>query len=97
MADVPCQWLANYPIAMLASPCWEEGAMVDVKPRQVWDVRENDKAPWREAKVINMRREEIELQFLDMPNAPYVARIFKVSRKRMLSERKTYRLVSEPK
>jgi hypothetical protein len=29
MADVACQWLANYPIAMLASPCWEEGAMVD--------------------------------------------------------------------
>jgi hypothetical protein len=82
---------------MLASPCWEEGAMIDVKPLQVWDVRENDKAPWREAKVINMRREEIELQFLDMPNAPYIARIFKVSRKRMLSERKTYRLVSEPK
>jgi hypothetical protein len=20
-------------------PCWEEGAMVEVKPRQVWDVR----------------------------------------------------------
>ena len=90
-------WLANYPIAMLASPSWEEGAMVDVKPLQVWDVRENDKAPWREAKVINMRRQEIELQFLDMPNAPHVARIFKVSRKRLLSERKTYRLVSEPK
>ena len=71
--------------------------MIEVKPRQVWDVRENDKAPWREAKVISMRREEIELQFLDMPNASYVARIFKVSRKRMLSERKTHRLVSEPK
>ena len=71
--------------------------MIDVKPRQVWDVRENEKAPWREAKVINMRREVIEFQFLDMPNAPYVARIFKVSRKRMLAERKTYRLVSEPK
>ena len=71
--------------------------MVDVKPHQVWDVRENDKAPWREAKVINMRREEVELQFLDMPNAPYVTRTFKVSRKRMLSERKTHRLVSEPK
>lgn len=71
--------------------------MIDVKLLQVWDVRENEKAPWREARVINMRREEIELQFLDMPYAQYVAKIFKVSRKRMLSDRKTYRLVSEPK
>jgi hypothetical protein len=71
--------------------------MIDVKPLQVWDVRENEKAPWREAKVIKMRREEVELQFIDMPNAPYLARIFKVPRRRMLSERKIYRLVSEPK
>jgi len=71
--------------------------VIDVKLLQVWDVRENEKAPWREAKVISMRREEIELQFLDMPNAPYVAKIFDVSRKRMLSDRKRYRLVLEPK
>ena len=71
--------------------------MVDVKPLQVWDVRENDKAPWREAKVINMRRDEVELQFLDMPHAPIVARTFDASRKLMLSDRKRYRLVCEPK
>ena len=71
--------------------------MSDVKPHQVWDVRENEKAPWREAKVVNMRRDDVELQFLDMPNAPHVARIFDASRKRMLSDRKRYRLVSEPK
>jgi hypothetical protein len=42
----------------------------DVKPLQVWDVRENEKAPWREAKVVNMRRDDVELQFLDMPTLP---------------------------
>ena len=71
--------------------------MIEVKPLQVWDLRENEKAPWREAKVIKIRREEVELQFLDMPNAPHVARIFKVTRNRMLSNRKTYRVVWEPK
>jgi len=71
--------------------------VVDVKPLQVWDVRENDKAPWGAAKVVNMRRDDVELQFLDMPNAPLVARIFDASRKRMLSDRKRYRLVCEPK
>ena len=48
--------------------------MLDVEPLQVWDVRENEKAPWREAKVIKIRRDEVEFLFLDMPNAPYVAR-----------------------
>jgi hypothetical protein len=72
----------------VASLYREERAVTDVKPLQVWDVRENEKAPWREAKVINMRRDEVELQFLDVPNAPHVAEIFDVSRKLMLSDRK---------
>jgi hypothetical protein len=86
------------PPAMVGFPTYrEKRAVVDVKPLQVWDVRENEKAPWREAKVINMRRDDVELQFLDMPNAPLVARIFDASRKCMLSDRKRYRLVCEPK
>jgi hypothetical protein len=71
--------------------------VLDVKPLQVWDVRENEKAPWREAEVTNIKRDEVELQFLDMPSAPHVARIFETSRKRVLSDRKMYRLVREPK
>jgi hypothetical protein len=71
--------------------------VLDVKPLQVWEMRENEKAPWREAKVINIKRDEVELQFLDMLNAPHVARILKASRKGMLSDRKMCRLVREPK
>ena len=52
----------------------KEFAVLDVEPLQVWDVRENEKAPWREAEVIKIRRDEVVFQFLDMPNAPYVAR-----------------------
>ena len=71
--------------------------MIDVKALQVWDVRENEMAPWREAKVKNIRQDEIELQFLDMPNAAPAAMIFNASPKRMRSDRKRYRLVREPK
>ena len=71
--------------------------MIDVKALQVWDVRENEMAPWREAKVKNIRRDDVELQFLDMPNAPYATMIFDASLKRMRSDRKRYRLVREPK
>ena len=71
--------------------------MIDVKALQVWDVRDNEMAPWREAKVKNISRDEVELQFLDMPNAPYTAMIFNASRKRMRSDRRRYRLVREPK
>jgi hypothetical protein len=71
--------------------------MIDVKALQVWDVRENEMAPWREAKVKNIRQDEIELQFLDMPNALAAAMVFNASRKRMGSDRKRYRLVREPK
>lgn len=62
--------------------------MIDVRALQVWDVRENEMAPWREAKVKNIRQDEVELQFLDMPNAPAAAMIFNASRKRMRSDRK---------
>jgi len=71
--------------------------MIDVKALQVWDVRENEQAPWREAKMKNIRRDEVELQFLDMPNAPYAAMIFDTSRKGMRSDRKRYRHVWMPK
>ena len=69
--------------------------MSEVKPFQIWDVRENEKAPWREAKVASVRRDAVELQFLDMPNAPLSAQIFNASCKRMLSDRTRYRLVRE--
>jgi hypothetical protein len=53
---------------LAVSPCARlERAVTDVKPFQIWDVRENEKAPWREAKVINVRRDAVELQFLDVP------------------------------
>ena len=68
--------------------------MIDVKPSQVWDVRENEKAPWREAKVIDQHRDVAVLQFLDMPNATDAAKTFNVSCRQMLSNRKRYRLVS---
>lgn len=71
--------------------------MTDVKPFQIWDERENEKAPWREAKVINVRRDSIELQYLDMPNAPELARTFNTSPKRMLSDKQRYKLVRESK
>lgn len=70
--------------------------MTDVKPLQIWDVRENDKAPWREAKVLMVSGDAVELQYLDMPNAPLASQIFHASRKRMLSDKKRYRLVREP-
>lgn len=71
--------------------------MTEVKPFQVWDVRENEKAPWREAMVVNLSRDAVELQFLDMPRAPYVSRIFKASWSRMKVDKKRYRFVRGPK
>jgi hypothetical protein len=78
-------------------PNREKRAVTDVKPFQVWDVRENEKAPWREAVVINVSLDAVELQFLDMPRAPYVARTFKASWSRMKGDKKRYRLVRGPK
>jgi len=71
--------------------------VTDVKPLQIWDVRENDKAPWREAKVLMVSGDAVELQYLDMPNAPELARTFNASPKRMLSDKQRYKLVRESK
>jgi len=80
--------------AILASfPDREKRAVTEVKPFQIWDVRENEKAPWREAMVINVSPDAVELQFLDMPSAPYVSRIFKASWSRMKADKKRYRFV----
>ena len=55
------------------------------------------KAPWRETMVVNLSRDAVELQFLDMPRAPYVSRIFKASWSRMKVDKKRYRFVRGPK
>jgi hypothetical protein len=68
------QFAGLFSVSSNWSPPPKEFAVLDVKRLQVWDVRENEKAPWREAEVIKIRRDEVVFQFLDMPNAPYVAR-----------------------
>ena len=75
----------------------EKCAVTNVKPFQVWDVRENRKKrpgerPWSLTSVL-MRSTPI----LDMPRAPYVPRIFKASWSRMKGDRERYRFVRGPK
>jgi hypothetical protein len=55
-------------IVRLTLTCWptyrryqslpnrQKRAVTEVKAFQVWDVRENEKAPWREAMVVNLSR-----------------------------------------
>jgi hypothetical protein len=56
----------------------------DVKPGQVWEIRSNSNSPWKEARVVNVLGDEVELQYLDMPGATDLART--VSHSRALTE-----------
>ena len=79
--------LAHVSAILAFLPNREKRAVTEVKPFQVWDVRENEKAPWREAMVINVSADAVELQFLDMPNLAHGG-----SRTRWRGRRKTGRV-----
>ncbi len=70
---------------------------MDVKPFQIWEVRDNTNAPWREVTVVNVSGDAVELQFCDMPGAPDLARTFKASWSRMTGDKSRYRFKRGPK
>jgi hypothetical protein len=76
----------------------EERIMLTVKPGQIWQRKSIEGAPWREMEVVNVGA-EVELRFLDMPNAPDVKSVISTTVGRMLAGSKggpcKYRLVRE--
>jgi hypothetical protein len=69
--------------------------MPDVKPHQVWEVYSKGENRWSRTCVVNVLGDEVELQYLDMPTVPDVARTERASRARMLSDQRVYRLVAD--
>lgn len=68
---------------------------MEVKPFQIWKRRDNPNAAWRQVKVINVALDAVELQFLDMPNAPDLAKTFTTSWARMKEDKARYRFVRD--
>jgi hypothetical protein len=61
--------------------------MTDVKPGQIWERQSMPNAPWRPVEVVNVLFDQVELRFLDMPDAPDLSRTFSTSTQQMLSGR----------
>ena len=59
--------------------------MLNVKPGQTWERRSIPGAPWRRVQVETVRRDNVELRYLDLPGAPELEQVLSVSRTRMLS------------
>jgi hypothetical protein len=64
--------------------------MVEVKPAQVWEVYSKAENRWRRACTVNVLMNQVELQYLDMPDAPDLAR---ADLRRMEREPQSFRLV----
>jgi hypothetical protein len=57
--------------------------MLSIKPGQNWERRSMPGAPWRPVDVVNVAGEEVELWFLDMPDAPDLERVFSTNPQQM--------------
>jgi hypothetical protein len=67
--------------------------MVEVKPAQIWEVYSKAENRWRRACVVNVLTDQVEIQYLDMPDAPDLARTFQADRRQMGREPQSFRLV----
>jgi hypothetical protein len=68
-------------------------AAMDVQPGQIWECRQDEPSPWRRAHVMNVILDEVELKYLDRPDLPDLAKIFRTKYSEMLSDTKHYRLL----
>jgi len=66
---------------------------VEVRPAQIWKVYSWAEKRWRRASVVNVLVNQVELQYLDMPGAPDLARTFQADLRRMEREPQSYRFV----
>jgi hypothetical protein len=66
--------------------------MPEVVPDQIWET--NTETGWRRAQVVDVLGDQVTLKYLDMPEAPDLARSFTIDRVRMLNEPHRYRLVT---
>ena len=75
--------------------------MLNVKPGQTWERRSIPGAPWRPVRVESVRRDNVELRYLDLPGTPKLDQVLSGSRTRMLSKEASehrpaiYRFVAE--
>jgi hypothetical protein len=72
--------------------------MLNIKRGQNWERRSYSGAPWRLVEVVNVEGDEIELRFLDMPDAPDLQRVYSTNLPQMLSRYRQgakYRLVQD--
>lgn len=78
-----------------------ESPMLNIKLGQTWERRSIPGAPWRRVRVETVRRDNVELRYLDLPGVPELEQVPSGSRTRMLStepsERRpaSYRFVAE--
>ena len=59
--------------------------MPNVKPGQIWELQSIPNAPWRPVEVVNVLGDNVELRFLDMPDAPDLERVISTSAQHTLS------------
>jgi hypothetical protein len=57
--------------------------MLSIKPGQNWERRSIPGAPWRLVEVVNVAGEQVELRFLDVPDAPDLERVFSTNLQQM--------------
>ena len=63
----------------------KDSPMLNVKPGQTWERRSIPGAPWRPIRVETVRRDNVELRYLDLPGAPEREQVLSGSQTRMLS------------
>jgi hypothetical protein len=85
---------ANKRTASAASYVGEDLAILDfeIKIGQEWSVHSDRENRWRPVRVVIVLADEVEVQYLDVPDQPDHTRTQKLSRARMLSEPGRFRL-----
>lgn len=68
--------------------------MTDVKLDQIWETRPDTNAQWRQVKVLNVRLDVVELQYLDGASAADVATTFTTTQSAMLASAALFRRAS---
>jgi len=69
--------------------------MTKVQPYQVWETRPDTNAPWRRVKVVNVRLDAVDLEYLDASGEPDIKTSVATTQSAMLASEALFRFVSD--
>jgi hypothetical protein len=71
----------------------ETHAMTDVTPEQIWETRPEISEQWQRVKIVEVRLDQVEFQYLDAPGTPDIATTVRTTKSAILATTDLWRLV----